>query len=384
MKQSLKILLALILLPLALLWGELFTRVLLPQNVDTILDILVPDAELGYVYQPRAKSRERGRDYDVPFEINSLGLRDREYVPEPSDAFRVLLVGDSFAVSHGESLQHSLPAQLERALQTELSLAGDCAHVEVINAANAGYTPYNYWKSYRRWGPVLRPQMVVVALFTGNDYISEAPDVRFVVRDGLVQARYREGETPKLRRKSALYNLRKFLARNSELYVLFRNYLYYNEQVDRLLRRGGGGDVVALEQLRPFLHPEPETVTKGWARAADYLARLQADCTADSVGLLVLRVPVRLEVDEVRRAQMAQIAAAQGARIALDQPAQAIADFCRTQDLPLIDPLAAIQAQHAEAPCFFTYDDHWNRLGMQAAATFAAREWRALGLPPFD
>jgi hypothetical protein len=383
MKVLSKLLLAIVLLPLTLAWGELFTRFLLPQSVDTILDILVPDAEMGYIYQPKSKSHERGRGYDVPFEINSLGLRDREYSPAASDAFRVLLVGDSFAVSHGESLQHSLPAQLERALEAEIAREGGGQSIEVINAANAGYTPYNYWKSYRRWGLVFKPKMIVVALFTGNDYVCEQPDVRFLVRDGLVQARYREGETPRLRRKSPLYTLRKMLARNSELYVLFRNYFYYNERIDRLRHGKGRIDSGALEELLPFVVPQPDQVARGWSRASDYLARLQADCAADSVGVIVLRVPVKLEVDGARREQCARIAAARGCGLDPGQPGEAIAALCLERGLPLFDPLVAIKARHAVEPCYFTYDDHWNRRGIEAAAVATASEWHALRLPPF-
>ena len=106
----LRIALFALLAPLALLWGELFTRTLLPQSVDTMLDILVPDQELGYIYEPGALVQYRGREYDVPFQVNRFGMRDRDVDPSDDGVFRVLLTGDSFAVSAGESLQHGLDA----------------------------------------------------------------------------------------------------------------------------------------------------------------------------------------------------------------------------------------------------------------------------------
>jgi hypothetical protein len=378
-----RIALLMLLAPVALLWGEGFTRALLPQNVDTVLDILVPDAELGYIYEPGALRHERGREYDVPFNINSFGLRDRERDTDKNGCIRVLLVGDSFSVSHGESLQHSLPAQVERALTAELARTDPTRRVEVINAANAGYTPYHYWKSYRRWGPIFHPDLVLVGLFTGNDYVSEDPEVRFLIRDGLVAARYREGEQPRPRRKSALFKLRKILARNSQFYVLLRNYFYYNETVERLLGRQGGTEGVTLEQLQPFLDPEPERVSQGWRKTADYLARLKQDCQEDGVAVAVLRIPVKMEVDEERRSQMRTRAEGQGASLDLEQPARRVAALCLELNLPLVDPLASIRQLHEREPAYFSFDDHWNRAGIEAAAQDVAARFRAQGLPPF-
>ncbi len=378
-----RIIWALVFVPLTLLWGELFTRVLLPQNVDTVLDILHPDPVLGYVYEPGARHVQRGREYDVPFDINSLGLRDREYDPKDEDAVRVLLMGDSFSLSHGETLANSLPAQVERALVAGLRERGRAAHVEVINGSNGGYTPYHYWKGYRRWREPLRPDLVLVGLYTGNDYVSEDPDVRFLIKDGLVSARYHEGETPPVRRRSPVQVLRKKLARGSELYVLLRNYLYYNENVDRLLRgRRSSGNVV-LEQLQPFLVPAPERVTSGCAKTAGYLERLREEAGSDGVPVLVLRIPTKMEVVDERYREFRATYALGAEQIDRGQPARDIAAFCAELGLPLVDPLPAIAARHAETDCFFTYDDHWNAAAMEAASTALVSRWRELDLPPF-
>ena len=106
------------LFPAALLWGELFVHILLPQNVDTILNIIQPDPIVGYIYQPNAKASESGREYEVSYSTNSLGLRDREYDLNEAGVFRVLLFGDSFSESHGLNLDQSLPKQIEFSLQS--------------------------------------------------------------------------------------------------------------------------------------------------------------------------------------------------------------------------------------------------------------------------
>ena len=106
--------------PISLLWGELFIHILLPQDVDNILNIFQPDLLVGYIYQPNAKASESGREYEVSYKTNSLGLRDSEYDLNATGVFRVLLLGDSFSESHGLRLEKSLPKQIEQKLQKEL------------------------------------------------------------------------------------------------------------------------------------------------------------------------------------------------------------------------------------------------------------------------
>lgn len=379
----LRIALFALLAPLALLWGELFTRTLLPQSVDTMLDILVPDQELGYIYEPGALVQYRGREYDVPFQVNRFGMRDRDVDPSDDGVFRVLLTGDSFAVSAGESLQHGLDAQLERALQAEMDAIGGTQRVEVINASNGGYTPYHYWKSFRRWDPVFNPELMMVALFTGNDYISEDPDVRFLIEDGLVRARYKEGETPRVNQRSVIFKVRKMLARNSHLYVLMRNYFYYNEKVGQILGRNKGESGVGLEQLQPFLEPEPERVREGWAKTADYLRRLKEECDEAGLPLVVLRVPAKLEVDDPYFDRLTALAEAEGSHLDRDQGGQVVAEICEALDLPVIDPRAAIREEHVDSACYFVHDNHWNRRGTAATVGEIVEELREVRLPPF-
>lgn len=146
-------LLSLLAVPCALLWGELFTRILLPQNVDSRMNIFRSDPVIGYTYKPGSSAYEKGREYNALYRINSHGLRDREYGAKPDGVFRVLLIGDSFSVSHGLSIEDSLSRQMEAALQNVVESEGLDVRIEVVNAAHGGYFPYNYWKAYSPLGP---------------------------------------------------------------------------------------------------------------------------------------------------------------------------------------------------------------------------------------
>ena len=49
-------------LPFIILWGELFTRILLPQNVDSQMNIFASDDLIGYKYMPNSSAYEKGRE----------------------------------------------------------------------------------------------------------------------------------------------------------------------------------------------------------------------------------------------------------------------------------------------------------------------------------
>ena len=54
-----------VMVPFALLWGEMFTRVLLPQNVDSKMNIFATDPVVGFTYKPNAKTYEKGKEYNA-------------------------------------------------------------------------------------------------------------------------------------------------------------------------------------------------------------------------------------------------------------------------------------------------------------------------------
>ncbi|HTE06572.1 MAG TPA: GDSL-type esterase/lipase family protein, partial [Planctomycetota bacterium] len=146
-------------------------------------------------------------DYDIAFSISPQGLRDdRTYAPEHPGTTRILLVGDSFVFGVGVELQDTLGRQLERDLNE------DGAHgrpVEVVAVGVPGYGLDAYATLIERWVPRLHPDLIVVALFTGNDlmnYDVKRRDPRQVIEGTFVS-----------RSKAWSWNLRKYSALASAL-----------------------------------------------------------------------------------------------------------------------------------------------------------------------
>jgi len=128
------------------------------------------DATIGYVLTPhftRTVPVREHPDHAVIFRTNNLGLRrdDDTVEAKPRGTRRVLIVGDSQSegiVNNDESYS----AGLERALNTR---GGGTRRVEVLNGAVSGYSPLLEYLWLRERGRRLQPDIIVLALYVGND-----------------------------------------------------------------------------------------------------------------------------------------------------------------------------------------------------------------------
>lgn len=123
-----------------------------------------PDDRVLYRHIPGA---ERAIQYDgtvIRYKINSQGFRGEELAALGKSP-RVLVYGDSFIQGDFSRTQDTFTEQLRG------RLAGiEGRSVEVVNAGVAGYGPDQELRRMEDELPVLKPNLVIVALYAGNDF----------------------------------------------------------------------------------------------------------------------------------------------------------------------------------------------------------------------
>jgi hypothetical protein len=351
--------------------------------VDAILNIYQPDPMVGYIYQPNAKAFESGREYYMSYNINSLGLRDREYDVNAKDVFRVLLFGDSFSESHGLTLEESLPKQIEQNLQKEFDRKGLQVKAEVVNISFGGYSPYHYWKSYRRWKSTFNPQLILIGFYMGNDFQCEDENIRYEIDDGEIVGEYLEGDRRASQKKDSMRSIRKWLAQKSELYVLMRNFFYYNEMIGLLTMQAKVQETT--KQLQPYLVPEPKEVKKEREKCFGYLKRLKDEAAADGVPVALMTIPVKFEIDQYYLEQIIKTQRINPDALNLDQPYKDLANFCGSVGIYYFDPREAMKKETVvNNDLYFKYDGHWNAKGIETASLSVIRQWEKQKLLPFN
>ncbi len=111
--------------------------------------------------------RYRGKPHEnvMGYPLNSRGFRDREHpMVKPKDSYRILAVGDSFAFGSVPYPENYLTL-LEEHLNSNSS-----REIEVVNMGIVAIEPPEYLRLVLSEGLSYDPDMVLLSLFTGNDF----------------------------------------------------------------------------------------------------------------------------------------------------------------------------------------------------------------------
>lgn len=103
------------------------------------------------------------REFDTEIEYNSSGFRDGE-IPLIKNEIkpRILFVGDSFVEGFGVDLEERFTSVLSDIFIDD---------VEVINVGQNATGPVSYYLNLTEFGFALHPDVVIVSVFMGNDFM---------------------------------------------------------------------------------------------------------------------------------------------------------------------------------------------------------------------
>lgn len=135
----------------------------------------VPDPITGWTFEPGAQGRwfNAMYEYDLDVSINELGLRSPASIryEKPADAFRVIVLGDSFVEGIQVTLEETFPQQLSQHLQQLASKPGvEPRRIEVISAGAGGWGNDQQLLWLRHEGVKYQPDLVIVAFYPANDF----------------------------------------------------------------------------------------------------------------------------------------------------------------------------------------------------------------------
>ena len=103
----------------------------------------------------------------TPFETNSHGLRDQEYpLAKPPGTFRITVVGDSFTMPSGVTIEDAFHSRLERRLNRERG----GGRFEVINFGASGYGLREYAAIIEHRCLRYDPDLILVGFCARNDH----------------------------------------------------------------------------------------------------------------------------------------------------------------------------------------------------------------------
>lgn len=296
---------------------------------------------LGFRLAPGVRTRMRGPEYDVEVVVNSLGMRDDE--PLANSEPRVLLLGDSFAMGYGVDRPRIFADLLEREIPAD-----------VVNAGTGGYELIQQPRVLAEYGPRLRPDLIVYALYLGNDL---AQNDEWEVRDdGTLHNRVRQ------------YPVRQ--AGEFKLWRLARDFLYG-------IRKGRGEKEGEWLPFEGYLGLCERTLgaeaVKDYEEADRLLGQLSDEARKLGVPLLVLMLPYRSMVEPQALASLEQKVPDLQARYDLTRPAREIDVRMAARGIAHADatPFQVDEYRRTGQAMFFPIDGHLTEAGHDAVARFA-------------
>ncbi len=328
-------------------------------------------------------------EYQAEVRINARGLRDEE-IPydNPSGAFRILVLGDSFV----EGLQVSLEETFARQLQTQLN-HGD-RRVEVINAGVSGWGTDQEAIFYAVEGFRYQPDLVLLCLFTGNDILNNYAPLEVSRMKG-VQKPFFQLEGDELvvppfpfepppgtgSQPAPLLGFSDWLRARSAAYRMVMPYMRNIPATRRALGPlgllGGVGVALADEPELPVTFQVYQSNTSpeweaAWALTEALLRRLDSEVKNRGARLAVVIINAPEQVYADRWAASFKVMSRTPDR-RWDRlfPNRRLADILDDTGIPYLDLLPGFEraASRPETPpLHFRYDFHWTPAGHALAA----------------
>ncbi|MCK9996106.1 MAG: SGNH/GDSL hydrolase family protein [Candidatus Krumholzibacteria bacterium] len=334
----------------AFLIGEVAARVILPLLPDPPDTPFIGDDACMYRLRPSAPGRYP-EDHDD--HVNEYGFRDRNYpLTKPTGSYRVLGLGDSF-VYGAVSTRDNFLRVAERTLDdgTDILLMGV-----------PGWSTENELGVLEDFGLGLEPDLVIVNFFVGND-VTGIP-----VRGRVIRGNIYPTTSPLPVRN---------LLRKSQLFVMFESLVLRGmmKQLkdDETQAHTGETESDQVSELYlkivphnlPVFSREPDKRTAAlWVEAESYLNRIDEVCRAVRVPWMLVVIPDEMQVDPVVRSQVLEGLGLSWENYDFDAPQRRLNDWARKHDIPVLDLLPVMRAEHDPAARLYVPNDtHWNKRG---------------------
>jgi len=336
---------------------------------------------------PLTKTRTTTAEYDVAIETNRAGFRDTD--SHPHFGGRVVVIGDSFVFGSGVVRGDVFTSRLSRA----------DPQFNVWNFGVPGGGPFNALYLWRDFGREVRPQLVIVAVYAGNDASDakrEASEARprfvLVARARMLWHRLRAsagvGKRAAVKAPAAFHGWNAFGVDNpateEALLAAAQKRGVPTDSVkarfaaipdslkaDALAFRSNPFNlaeaVLDPDGLQHNLLLDTPGMKQGWDALESALTRLQRSVESAHAKMLLVCIPAAVQVDSTYW-WPAKLGVRLDDRVLHDTVFQdRLAQFARKQQLPYIDLLPAMR-KRTSSRLYYRQDGHWTAAGHDVAA----------------
>lgn len=341
--------------------------------------------QLGWTGRPNFEGIIEGQGFEQVLHFNSQGMHDTDHpLTPPSDAPRILMLGDSFVHAVQVAEVDTAHQQLENRLGVTVISAG------VVNWGTNQQLIY-----YQTQGRHYQPDIVLLMVYLGNDVPDNLPGNVLTVGGVNCYAPYFalcDGSLTPLTYAPGLSRLDNSC--NRQTLINGAGWLYQHSAVYRQLEpliianqpRQVFGQAYPSEFSALYVSPPEATLTYAWEVMQATITQLHAEVSADGAQLAVViispDVVIRLGAMPRESQQAFLVDNPQFREASLDQPNQKLAAFLTASHIPFLDlriPMTAHLKQY-QTPLYLLGDSHWTVEGNHLAAELISQWFQEQGL----
>ncbi len=329
-----------------------------------------PDLHLGASLRPGicASYSKEGHSH---VQINSQGWHDRERsLKKTRGVLRIAVLGDSFVEAFHVSWENSLCQVIGGDLIKRLAVDSQHDPVEVLNFGVSGYGTAQELLAYRHCVRHYSPDLVVLAVFTGNDIRENSRALErertrpfFVCHENRLEEDDSFLASPQYRQLTSRRT--RFIQHILDASYLAQFAYEYKSRFVQAMHPAGNNPGGLNDGV--YLEPHDEAWSDAWRVTEALIAKLDEEVKADGSRLLVVTLsnPIQVHPDCALRARLAA---------SLFYPDDRIEEFCRRNhiaELSLVRPLQRLaDREHLFLHGFSNTTlgcGHWNENGHRCA-----------------
>jgi lysophospholipase L1-like esterase len=321
------------------------------------------DPVLGYRMKPGARTHFKTSEFAADIAVNRDGFRDDDELgSKPANERRILLLGDSLVLSVQVGFERTFGEILER----RLNRRGSSAHYRVVNAGVQGYGPIEEQLFFRSIVDRVRPDLVIVVVFVGNDAeeaVSSLPKLSTETRGAAAAA----GD-------SLVTRLRRLVRRSMVLQILR---LRAVAVADRFAPRLAPPE----PPLQSYAADPAPRIGEGLDIARRSIEDITARASAAGAATMVVLMPARFQVDDPDYLRLKEAVAQAGGELLRDGATARFDRALAAVPIPRLDLLPALRGALPGPDLFYHETVHLTPRGHDVVAAaldaFVSERWPA-------
>jgi hypothetical protein len=333
--------------------------------------LFMTDPQVGFRLKPGASTRFKTSEFETDIVINSSGTRDDEIGPKAANERRIVVLGDSLVMAIQVPLAETFCRRLQERLNADPA-AGPYRY-RVINAGVQGYGPVQEWLFYQHVAAAFDADVVLIALFAGND-ATEAADGAAAVLPASDVPRL-PPQSPSVQRAPIAPGWARRIVRRSMVLQIVR--LRATMLTDRF------GPAAALERpLAVYLPAVTPEIARGLKATRECVSRIAGLASERGAKTAVVVLPARFQVNDEDFGYLEGAAREAGTTLVRNAGTDRFDAALTGLPVPVMDALPPLFNAPRRSELFFEGTVHLTPRGHQVVADAIERFLMASHLVP--